>query len=319
MAFRLRNRLLNDAIRFGIVFLIGVLVGTLYPHVNEPVPTTTVSAEYNRATRNVVKANFLTVLIVSAPYNDKERQVLRETWLNGCRRPACIVKFAIGTQEVDIGKIKDVRNNDILPLAELKDSYHELTRKVALSMHWISNNLNSHFVLKADEDTFVNLEELTKELQKYSTDLYMGYFSGRARVKKSGQWAEPNWVICDHYLPNARGGGYILGKENVDYISQNIDRLMMWNSEDISVGGWLGPVRVNRVHSTRFDTEAKSRGCQNSYLITHKQSADDMREKWHFLQKTGDICYEELQVTPGYNYNWDVPPSQCCVPSKDIP
>ena len=46
---------------------------------------------------------------------------------------------------------------------------------------------------------------------------------------------------------------------------------MMWNSEDISVGGWLGPVRVNRVHSTRFDTEAKSRGCQNSYLITHKQ------------------------------------------------
>lgn len=74
MAFRLRNRLLNDAIRFGIVFLIGVLVGTLYPHVNEPVPTTTVSAEYNRATRNVVKANFLTVLIVSAPYNDKERQ-----------------------------------------------------------------------------------------------------------------------------------------------------------------------------------------------------------------------------------------------------
>ena len=119
---------------------------------------------------------------------------------------------------------------------------------------------------------------------------------------------------------------------------------MVWNSEDVSVGAWLGPVRVNRVHTNRFDTEAKSRGCQNSYLITHKQvtklkskniilskyfclnlclifvqTEDDMREKWHFLSKTGDICYEEVQITPGYNYNWSVPPSQCCVPDKDIP
>jgi len=149
---------------------------------------------------------------------------LRDTWLNGCQRPHCIKKFAIGTKDVDIGRIKDVRNNDILPLAELKDSYHELTRKVSLSLNWISNNLNSNFVLKADEDTFVNLEELMNELKKYSTDLYMGYFTGRARVKKSGQWAEPNWVLCDYYLPNARGGGYVLGKDHVNFIAQNLDR-----------------------------------------------------------------------------------------------
>ena len=53
--------------------------------------------------------------------------VLRETWLSDCQRPLCIVKFAIGTREVDVGKIKDIRKNDILPLAELKDSYHALT------------------------------------------------------------------------------------------------------------------------------------------------------------------------------------------------
>jgi galactosylxylosylprotein 3-beta-galactosyltransferase len=50
-----------------------------------------------------------------------------------------------------------------------------------------------------------------------------------------------------------------------------IFRLMIWNSEDISVGAWLSPIQVNRVHSIRFDTEAKSRGCNNDYIVTHKQ------------------------------------------------
>lgn len=100
----------------------------------------------------------------------------------------------------------------------------DLTSKVAFSLRWISANLNSRFVLKADEDTFVNLAELTKLLEKYDTNLYMGYFTGRARVKKAGPWAEPNWLICDYYLPNARGGGYVLGKDNVDFIANNVEK-----------------------------------------------------------------------------------------------
>ena len=79
-------------------------------------------------------------------------------------------------------------------------------------------------LLKADEDTFVNLEELMKELEKWGPDLYLGYFTGRARVKRSGPWAEPKWLSCDYYLPNARGGGYVLGKDNVDFIANNVDR-----------------------------------------------------------------------------------------------
>lgn len=318
MAFRIRNRLLkNEAVRFGIVFFIGVLIGTFYPNKAEtpapPVPRIV------RQRNAVAPENFLTVLIVSAPYNDKQRQVLRETWLQSCIRPNCIIKFSIGTKDVDIGKIKDIRRKDILPIAELKDSYFALTQKVALSLAWIANNLNSKFVIKADEDTFVNVEELMKKLENYSSDLYMGYFSGRARVKTKGQWAEPKWKLCDHYIPNARGGGYVLGQQNVEYIAQNVNRLMIWNSEDISVGAWLSPIQVNRVHSIRFDTEAKSRGCNNDYIVTHKQSEDDLRDKWSLFFKTGDICIDEVQISPGYQYNWDVPPSQCCELDKNIP
>ena len=70
----------------------------------------------------------------------------------------------------------------------------------------------------------MNLRELYTELDKFSSDLYMGYFTGRARVKTTGQWSEPNWKLCDYYLPNARGGGYVLGKQLVDFIGDNYER-----------------------------------------------------------------------------------------------
>ena len=61
----------------------------------------------------------------------------------------------------------------------------------------------------------------------------MGYFSGRARVKKSGPWAEPNWKICDYYLPNARGGGYVLGKDAYTFIGRNFERYVATDSRFI--------------------------------------------------------------------------------------
>jgi len=61
-------------------------------------------------------------------------------------------------------------------------------------------------------------------------------FVGAARVKQRGQWAEPNFHLCDRYLPYARGGGYIVSGDLVKYISDNKDLLQIYNSEDVSMG-----------------------------------------------------------------------------------
>lgn len=45
----------------------------------------------------------------------------------------------------------------------------------------------------------------------------------------------------------------------------------MFVNEDVSVGIWLAPLRIERRHDRRFDTEWRSRGCLNHYVITHKQ------------------------------------------------
>ena len=158
-----------------------------------------------------------------------------------CAPPECIFRFVIGTAQLSGNVIPDLTSADMLQLPELKgflaetraticyvilDSYHALTQKVGLSLAWIGENIDTEFVLKADEDTFVNLPKLVDVLKQYGPDLYMGYFSGRARVKKTGPWAEPKWNICDYYLPNARGGGYVLGRNAVGFIARNIDRFI---------------------------------------------------------------------------------------------
>ena len=55
-------------------------------------------------------------------------------------------------------------------------------------------------------------------------------------MKKSGPWAEPNYHLCDRYLPYARGGRYVITWDLVQYIVRNRDLLQVYNSEDVSLG-----------------------------------------------------------------------------------
>lgn len=52
--------------------------------------------------------------------------------------------------------------------------------------------------------------------------------------------------------------------------------LHVFRNEDVSVGAWLSGLNVKYVHDPRFDTEFRSRGCNNEYLITHKQPPEAM-------------------------------------------
>ena len=66
-------------------------------------------------------------------------------------------------------------------------------------------------------------------------------------------------------------------------MSSNAELLKPFTSEDVSVGTWLAPLKgVHRVHDVRFDTEFKSRGCNNKHIVSHKQSVKDLKSK-HFM------------------------------------
>ena len=78
----------------------------------------------------------------------------------------------------------------------------------------------------------------------------------------------------------------------------------------MSVGSWLAPLKITRVHDVRFDTEYMSRGRLNKYIVTHKQSINDMTDTYYNIKDTGLMCSVEFQDRTVYD--WNVLPSQCC-------
>jgi len=147
--------------------------------------------------------------------------------------------------------------------------------------------------------------------------LYWGFLDGRAKPFRKGKWKEKDWILCDRYLPYQLGGGYVLGRDLVEFLARNGHLLKMYRSEDVAVGVWLAGLDVSYVHDPRFDTEFRSRGCSNDYLITHKQPPPMLESLYRTLLSTGQLCDREYRVRASYVYDWSKPPSQCCTRAND--
>ncbi|XP_038076328.1 beta-1,3-galactosyltransferase 6-like [Patiria miniata] len=267
---------------------------------------------------------FLVVLIMSGPQMVERRYTIRDTWLQN-HGGDILPRFVIGTAGLSSSDMETLESeqkqfHDMLFLPELKDSFSVLTSKLLQMLAWLDHTVDFQYLLKVDDDTFVRLDPLVQELAtKSRVRLYWGFFDGRAHVHKSGKYKETDWVLCDRYIPFAVGGGYVLSSDLVHFVAENAPLLKKYHAEDVSLGSWLAPIDVRREHDPRFDTEYKSRGCRNSYLITHKQSVQNMRGKYLQLQTIGQMCANEQQIRLSYMYNWDKPPTECCERVEGVP
>ena len=269
----------------------------------------------------------LVVLILSSVHDRERRDAIRETWMEGYRdlKHPVLIKFSIGTlalasTDLDTLDSEQLAFNDLLLLPNLKESYSNLTRKVLYSFMALDQSYDFSYLMKCDDDTFVVLQSILEELSHRTSErsFYWGFFDGRAHVKKQGKWSEKEWFLCDRYLPYALGGGYVLSHDLVSRISSAADGLQLYNSEDVSVGVWLSPFDAERRHDVRFDTEFVSRGCRNEYIVSHKQSVEDLRRKQRMLKIAGRLCEREYQTRLSYEYDWNVEPTKCCERRKGV-
>lgn len=346
MKMSLRVVKLKTAIMINIMFFIGGCLLTLslinvqtFELVNSPSFVISPLKKYEKSSVKYVN------IILTAPSNLEKRNVIRETWLrlpemnyNSTQRDDVLSDFkhyfVIGTANIPTNQLLLLKkeqelHKDILFLPNLKDQYSSLTKKLLNTLQALDMTFpNLLYVLKCDDDSFVRIdifltefklrkEQFSKRTKKTQKEemLYWGYFKGNAHVKLEGRWAEPDWVLCDRYLPYALGGGYVISGGILRYISKNADYLHLYNSEDVSMGVWTSPLaKINRIHDKRFDTEWASRGCDDSLIVRHKQSPNDMKELYSTLAKSKGVklCKTISSVRPHYEYNWKVLPTSCC-------
>ncbi|XP_076636814.1 beta-1,3-galactosyltransferase 6 [Colletes latitarsis] len=271
----------------------------------------------------------LVIIILSMPDNLEQRAVIRKTWL-GQKYATVEHLFVIGTLDILPEQRETLQSekhkfNDLLLLPRLPDAYATLTKKVLYAFKEVYEHYEFNFLMKCDDDSFVLTHKILKELDKWESkgtrkELYWGFFNGKAQVRRSGPWKETEWILCDYYLPYALGGGYVLSYNLVKFIASNMDILKLYKAEDVSVGLWLAPLaNIERKHDVRFDTEYRSRGCSNQYIVTHKQTIASMKNMFEYFQASGALCAKETRNRMSYHYNWTVPPSQCCNVQSGIP
>ena len=104
-------------------------------------------------------------------------------------QPAVMVKFVIGTLDLPPSDLEALMaekhtHHDLLLLSHLKESYHNLTRKVLFTFQWADENLKFSYLLKYGDGLHVCLDTMTQELARRTSTI--GLYWGESLTKSSG-------------------------------------------------------------------------------------------------------------------------------------
>ena len=117
---------------------------------------------------------FLVAFVHSAPANFVKRKVIRETWASKSVTEKLNVRvlFILGISDDNDTKTsikihQESRTHNDLVQGNFVDSYRNLTLKHVAGLRWVSRFCNeSKFVMKADDDAFVDMFLVVKILKK---------------------------------------------------------------------------------------------------------------------------------------------------------
>ncbi|KAK1338543.1 hypothetical protein QTO34_001660 [Cnephaeus nilssonii] len=230
---------------------------------------------------------FLLILVSTAPENLNQRNAIRASW--GGQREARGLRVqtlfllgepggrhpAWGSRENDLER-ESVARGDILQAA-FQDSYRNLTLKTLSGLSWADKHCpRARYILKTDDDVFVNVPELVSELVRRGGRweqwekgmepqreaeaggggwkggsptpvsqpmplLYLGRVHWRVHPSRTPggkhQISEEQWpATWGPFPPYASGTGYVLSASAVQLILQVASRAPLLPLEDVFVG-----------------------------------------------------------------------------------
>ena len=192
------------------------------------------------------------------------------------------------------------------------DSYRNLTRKMALGVQWAAKHCQAEYVMKADEDSYVNIHELILWLKEYQRKqrqkpLYLG-----AAVIGAEPYREPDnkFYVSEKeypyatYPPYASGPGYAYSGKLLVKLSEALKVVRLFPNEDACFGSLMQYIKVKLTNNERFvpftmqiASYSKHEGhslCQfNGPLVIHRISGK-LQIQTHFnvliLKHVPTIC-----------------------------
>ncbi|XP_014895977.1 N-acetyllactosaminide beta-1,3-N-acetylglucosaminyltransferase 2-like [Poecilia latipinna] len=267
--------------------------------------------------------------IKSTALNFRNRRVIRQTWgrvgwvegqrINGSdgdvgggyiRRVFLLGKETPEDLGVDISHLlraESKRHRDILQW-DFKDTFFNLTLKDVLFWSWFSRHCSKPlFVLKGDDDVFVNTPKLISYLQdqlekhrSHNTlhEFMVGEVIGSAlpnRVRRS-KYFIPESFYRGFYPMYAGGGGVVYSGELTRRL-HNISKIIhLFPIDDVYVGMCMIRLNAQPIHHPAFLTfdfteKEEAQPCSyHTILLVHKRSPREVVELWADLKDTREQC-----------------------------
>lgn len=126
------------------------------------------------------------VLILTAPMSYSRRNSIRNSWMKlatniesdtetwGRAKPIIKILFVVGSgglRRLNKQSLESEHrmHNDMLILDDFIDSYKALTRKMLLSLKWMSKKMKKlEYLIKCDDDSFLRIDLIVNNLEAYA-------------------------------------------------------------------------------------------------------------------------------------------------------
>lgn len=183
---------------------------------------------------------------MSAPNNSKSRDAIRKTWGNYDHQRNISILFMLGeTLNLEIQKlVKDEQElyNDIIS-GNFIDSYRNLTLKTISALEWVHKYcFQVKFVLKTDDDMFINVPQLQNLIGNHSRDenVIFGRLARKwnpIRTVKSKYYVSKDIFPSPVYPDFMTGPAYLLSRDTIPKLFNAALNLAYLQLEDVFVTG----------------------------------------------------------------------------------
>jgi len=269
----------------------------------------------------------LIVVVCSAVANFDARTAIRNSWaqdqntLKGVR-----VIFLLGQEENsthdELVREEADFHGDILQESFI-DTYANLTVKSVMLLKWftntcdISSKMRTNYVLKTDDDMYVNLPKLVQLVRENrKPNLLMGCLICNAVPIKDphNKWFNPRYMFNEKKYPNYLSGtGYLMHRDTAVQLYSVALSTPLFHLEDIYMTGILArKARIRPIDNIGFSYVRRT---LNSCLIkqsitTHQIKHKEMLDIYKKLKKSIGAKCPKLKTKQLRNYG----PGRCTWP-----
>lgn len=250
------------------------------------------------------------IIITSSPNHFEHRREIRNSWCNPTLSSheantwQCV--FLIG--KVDSPDIEfqlreeNLQYKDILRGSYI-DSYRNLTHKVMHGLAWISSKCEAPYILKTDDDCFVNTHLLWQFLMhrnQQTSSLYAGHIVMNPHKRKVIRDPEQKWSVsiedysADMYPVYASGSGYALSYDVVVKAVEESRIVRPIPNEDAYIGILLDRLGIQPTVSGRFILSSNGlRLCNYRYMFVVHDVLPGMHKDMHNKMLTSQTQCKE--------------------------